>query len=237
MKIFIDPGHNYSGADTGAVGNNLREQDISFYISKKLERLFINNKDEVKLSRQKLTDSIGSTVSESIAERCAAANEWDADLFISIHTNSGGGTGSEVLVYSLEGKAAEIAARVEKELTTNLVLADRGVKARPDLGVLRGTKCPAILVETAFIDTPHDAKLLRENQQDFADAIFTGVTGKAVPSEIHELTKPNDIVWEFSYRGIVEDTDGMLREMEDEPNGRLYWLARKALQYIRERGV
>lgn len=237
MKVFIDPGHNYSGADTGAEGNNLREQDISFYISKKLERLFLNNSDEVKLSRQNLTDNLGSTVSESIAKRCAEANEWGADLFISIHTNSGGGTGSEVLVYSLEGKAAEIAERVEKEITTKLVLANRGVKARPNLGVLRGTKCPAILVETAFIDTPYDAKLLRENQQDFADAIFTGVTGKAVPGDIRELKNANDIVWEFAYRGIVNDPDGMLREMDEEPDGRLYWLARKALQYMRERGV
>ena len=33
MKIFIDAGHNYSGADTGATGNGLKEQDITFYVS------------------------------------------------------------------------------------------------------------------------------------------------------------------------------------------------------------
>ena len=31
-KIYIDPGHNASGADTGAVGYGLKEQDVSVQI-------------------------------------------------------------------------------------------------------------------------------------------------------------------------------------------------------------
>lgn len=50
---------------------------------------------------------------------------------------------------------------------------------------------------------------------------------------IQELVKPNDIVWELGQRGIVDDTKGMLNEMAKYPNGRLYWLARKMLHYIR----
>lgn len=50
---------------------------------------------------------------------------------------------------------------------------------------------------------------------------------------IQELVTPNDIVWELGQRGIVTDTQGMLNEMLANPNGRLYWLARKSLQYIR----
>jgi N-acetylmuramoyl-L-alanine amidase CwlA len=50
---------------------------------------------------------------------------------------------------------------------------------------------------------------------------------------VRELTTPNDIVWELGHRGIVTDTKGMLDEMNKDPNGRLYWLARKMLHYIR----
>ena len=35
---------------------------------------------------------------------------------------------------------------------------------------------PAVLVETAFIDNPDDAKLLVEREDDFARAIARGVT-------------------------------------------------------------
>ena len=49
-----------------------------------------------------------------------------------------------------------------------------------------------------------------------------------------ELTTVNDIVWELGNRGIVTDKEGMLEEMAKNPDGRLYWLARKATHYIRK---
>jgi hypothetical protein len=54
---------------------------------------------------------------------------------------------------------------------------------------------------------------------------------------IPELTTANDIVWELGHRGLVTDTKGMLEEMNENPNGRLYWLARKMLNYIRQKGI
>ncbi len=50
-----------------------------------------------------------------------------------------------------------------------------------------------------------------------------------------ELTEPNDIVWELASRGIVTDAAGMVGEMSNNRDGRLYWLGRKFVQYIRER--
>ena len=60
--------------------------------------------------------------------------------------------------------------------------------------------------------------------QDFKNRIY-----------VQELVTPNDIVWELGHRGIVSDTKGMLGEMKANPDGRLYWLARKMLHYIRTR--
>ncbi len=50
---------------------------------------------------------------------------------------------------------------------------------------------------------------------------------------IEEYTSINDIVWELANRGIVTDKEGMLKEMSENPDGRLYWLARKMLHIIR----
>ena len=58
---------------------------------------------------------------------------------------------------------------------------------------------------------------------------------KIMSKNIEEYTDINDIVWELGYRGIVSDTKGMKAEMTQNPNGRLYWLARKAVHYMRER--
>ncbi len=237
MKIFLDPGHNNSGGDAGAEGNGLKEQDITFEIAAKLKKLFVDHGYQVKMSRNASTDNVGDgSLNDSIRKRYQMSNDWGADLFISIHVNSGGGTGAETLIYSTGGKAEKYALRVQSAIVAQLGLKNRGVKVRSDLGVLRGTVAPAILVETGFIDNVRDAKLLREKQQEYADAIFEGVTGEK-PQYVKELTDINDIVWEYAHRGIVTDSEGMKEAMKAEPEGRLYWLARKALQYMRERNI
>ncbi len=51
---------------------------------------------------------------------------------------------------------------------------------------------------------------------------------------IEELTSVNDIVFEMLSRGIVTDTDLWLKKLEEDVNA--YWLARKAVHYIRKEG-
>ena len=46
-----------------------------------------------------------------------------------------------------------------------------------------------------------------------------------------ELTSVNDIVWEYAHRGIITDSALWLKKLEEDQN--TYWLARKALNYIR----
>lgn len=46
-----------------------------------------------------------------------------------------------------------------------------------------------------------------------------------------ELTEVNDIVWEYVHRNIISDTDLWLKKLKEDKNA--YWLARKALNYIR----
>ena len=50
--------------------------------------------------------------------------------------------------------------------------------------------------------------------------------------EDDELTEINDIVWELAHRGIVSDSDLWVVKLKEDVNA--YWLARKAVKYIRE---
>ena len=121
---------------------------------------------------------------------------------------------------------------MQKSIVTRLKTADRGIKERADLGVLRLTSCPAMLIETAFIDNAADSVLLRDRQNDFALAIYEGVTGE---SALVELTAVNDIVWELAERKIITDKELWLKKLGEDMNA--YWLARKALNYMRERNI
>lgn len=51
--------------------------------------------------------------------------------------------------------------------------------------------------------------------------------------KIEEYTDIDSIAWDLNHRGIVTDKQGLIDAVKAEPNGRLYWLARKALHYIR----
>lgn len=48
---------------------------------------------------------------------------------------------------------------------------------------------------------------------------------------VSELTKVNDIVWEFSHRGIITDKELWMKKLEEDKNA--YWLARKTLHALR----
>ena len=234
MKIFIDAGHNFSGVGTGAVGNGLKEQDITFYISDKLKGLLISAGHEVKMSREKLKDNLGATVTDGLYKRANMANEWGADLFVSIHCNAfnGKAQGTETLVYSLEGKSVPHAKKIQKAIVKSLGTKDRGIKARPGLVVLKKTSMPALLVETAFIDNKEDALLLKNKQEDFAKAIYEGIVGEKVKESQKELTSVKDIVEELQRIGIITDADLWMKKLNEDENS--YWLARKTLNYIQK---
>ncbi|MCL2350872.1 MAG: N-acetylmuramoyl-L-alanine amidase [Defluviitaleaceae bacterium] len=175
-KIFIDAGHNFSGFNTGAVANGLREQDITFDVAKYLGELLEAAGLDVKLSRPTLQTNLGWDNGSSVNTRWQMANAWGADYFISIHANAGGGTGAETLYFSQ--KSLEFAQTVQDVYSEEMGLRNRRIWRRDDIGVVRWTNMPSILVETAFIDSPAqnpDVEILRSKRLEMAKAIAKGV--------------------------------------------------------------
>ena len=61
------------------------------------------------------------------------------------------------------------------------------------------------------------------------------LSGASANSPVTELTTVNDIVWELAHRGIITEKDLWLKKLEEDKNS--YWLARKIVKFLRERGV
>ncbi len=174
MKICIDAGHNHSGWDTGAEASGLKEQDITYAIALFLQKQLQENGIETVMTRESSTQSLGNSINSSLKKRAEISNRENCDYFVSVHCNAGGGTGTEVLVVKKGGQAEQLAGFVLSKLTETFSLRSRGVK-EANLLVLRETKCPAILVETAFLDHPSDALLLATKQEEIASAIALGI--------------------------------------------------------------
>ncbi|ANZ99219.1 hypothetical protein BFC22_03470 [Carnobacterium divergens] len=93
-KIFVDPGHG--GTDPGAVSGGVQEKDLNLSVSLKLQSLLESQGAEVIMSRT--TDKFIPlpTISSN-------ANASNADIFVSVHTNSAVASASGIETYSYSG--------------------------------------------------------------------------------------------------------------------------------------
>jgi N-acetylmuramoyl-L-alanine amidase len=107
-RVVVDPGHG--GSDTGTIGpNGLMEKDLVLDVARRLGALI----------EERLGAEVAYTRSEDVSvpleERTALANQKNADLFLSIHANSGvaSAAGSETyyLNFTTSRSAMDVAAR------------------------------------------------------------------------------------------------------------------------------
>ncbi len=178
-KIYIDQGHNPENPNAGAVGNGLREQDVTYRVGQELATLLRRSGNwEVRLSRPTPETQLGTSNTSSLRARVNGANSWGADYFISIHTNASdnpNASGVEAYAYSRPSRAYELGEEIVDEIVDITGLRDRGMKVRPGLYVLKNTSMPAVLVELGFITNPGDATIMRDDPQLFAQGIYNGI--------------------------------------------------------------
>lgn len=168
-SIMLDAGHG--GRDPGAVYKGRQEKDDTLRLTLAVGEILQNNGVDVEYTRT--TD-----VYETPYQKAMEANEAGVDFFVSIHRNSFPADnevmGVESLVYDLSGIKYEMAQNINAQLET-VGFVNLGVKARPNLVVLKRTKMPAVLVEAGFINSDTDNRLFDENFDDIARAIADGV--------------------------------------------------------------
>ena len=150
-KIYINPGH--SDKDPGAVGFET-ERQLNVKTAKYMDAYLKENYECLT----KTTPGSNNSPLETARE----ANQWGADLFVSIHNNAGGGDGYEALVYS---EAQVPLGKLFEQYVKAAGQNSRGVKLRPGLTVLNMTKMPTVLNESAFVDNEKDIADWNEDEE------------------------------------------------------------------------
>ncbi|GAB6100190.1 hypothetical protein JCM16358_20690 [Halanaerocella petrolearia] len=171
-KIVIDAGHG--GLDPGAIGpSGVQEKVVNYQMSKKVNQLLKQEGFRTKMARR-------GDKFHTLSNRANQANNWSADLFVSIHANSNSnsrvnGTSTYAHWYASEENWA-LAWYVQSELIKRIGLEDDGLKAA-NFAVLRETDMPSILVETAFLSNPREERLLSNSsfQNQVAKGIVAGI--------------------------------------------------------------
>jgi len=164
--VVLDPGHQPSGADTGASGNGLREQDVTLAICRELRPLLQYNSFTVVMTRDgDFVNGPHSTTLESLQTRVNIAENAKADLFVSVHIDAfdGPASGQTVLIAGTGGRAEQAANKIYTQINKVTGWPNRGVKVQ-NIMVLRETSMPAILTENGFITSPSDSAKLKDHK-------------------------------------------------------------------------
>ena len=211
MKIAVRGGHTEKATGASALIDELTEdRKVKDAVIKYLRKLGYEVLD--------VTPPVNytSSISADLAYGVNKANEWGADLFISIHFNKAynsynGALGSEVCVYSEH----EIAQRVVNTLGA-LGFKNRGQKVRTNLYELKNTKMKAMIVETCFVEATEDVELYKKLGADaigkaIAEAIVNDkVSESDTPVKKEEVSKP--------VQAPVSNTDDWVARLQAECN-------------------
>lgn len=122
------------------------------------------------------TDDTSGKTDVSLSERVKRCNNYKPDLFVSIHHNAGGGTGTEVYWHTYgTAEDKKVAGIVAPKLASKTGMRNRGVK-QAQFAVL-GCNATAILVEGGFMDTKADYEIITSDkgQQQYAEAVAESI--------------------------------------------------------------
>lgn len=161
IRIAVSKGHNvYNNNvfDNGASGNGKREAhelDKTVDILIPMLRSQGHYVADVTPKNEHFKNS-----KEAHEERARRVNEGNFDIYIDVHLNAGGGTGSEMWVYAPRGVSYDYARKILNGMVSNTRLRNRGIKVKPTMWSLSMTKCPAIIVEGGFIDSKEDMDII-----------------------------------------------------------------------------
>lgn len=165
MRIIINAGHTKLGAGTGAVGKlveSVENRKIAYELMKQLAETDIE-----------VIPAVFDRSDNNLKQAVNLSNDNSADLFVSIHLNSGGGHGTEV--YTWKGNQTARAKKVLKNLN-GLGFANRGIKDGSALYVIKNTKCEALLIEVCFVGSEIDYTLYKSHgYAQIANAIVSGI--------------------------------------------------------------
>ena len=104
------------------------------------------------------------------------SNNFRADIHVAIHSNAGGGVGTEVLTYGPNTNSERLGQALYNQIAPLSPGVDRGVKYNPNLiEVGNYVKATSALIEIAFHDSQADATWIVTSHQSIANGLYKGI--------------------------------------------------------------
>lgn len=177
IGVIIDAGHG--GIDSGAVGNNLQEKDLTLEVSKYIYNRLKELGIPTKMTRE---EDIYLPKQDRIEKVLSLYNNSPNTILISNHINAGGAEGAEV-VYSLKNNptlAQLILNNIKEKGQISRKIYQRRLPENPNKDyyyILRESgNTEPVLIEYGFIDNKKDSDKLKNNIIDYGEGVVKAIT-------------------------------------------------------------
>lgn len=188
MKIAVRGGHNFQAKGASALIDETTED-------RKVYKSVVEN---LKLAGHNVLDVTPGNcdVDTDLYLGVKKAEEWGAELFVSIHFDKAydtyaGALGTATWIYGTGGQAEVFAKRIVDSVANGTGLKNRGVRVNSKLYELRKTTMPAIIVEVCFCEATEDVRIYEEKGANLVGKLIAeGICNNSVENTVEE-TKPN----------------------------------------------
>lgn len=163
-RIYISPSTQERNLGVGPFGTEEAEMNkISGFL---VALLFKDGRFTVKYNLPSM----------DVAQIAVDSNNFKADLHLPIHSNAGGGEGTEVFAYGPGTESERFAKALYNQIAPLSPGKDRGIKFNPGLyEVGDRVNATAALIELDFHDSAKGATWIAYNHQSIANALYRGI--------------------------------------------------------------
>lgn len=189
-SIYLSPSTQENNVGAGSYGTEERRMnEIMDLIENQLRGKYILYRNRPEMSLQQVV---------------ADSNAKNPDLHFALHSNAGGGEGTECWICAKGGQAEKFANLLQAKVGALTPTADRGVKVSTTLTEVNKTRAPAVILEIDFHDNAQAAEWIVNNKAAVADACVQAIMeffGDSVPEQPEE--KPMEKWYEKELREAV----------------------------------
>ena len=164
QRVYISPSTQESNIGAGTFGSEESQMNkISEFL---VAFLYKDGRFTVKYNLPSM----------AVAQIAKDSNNFKADIHVAIHSNAGGGEGTEVYAYGPGTNSERLAKCLYDQIAPLSPGADRGVKYDPRLVEVGNTvNATSALIELAFHDNQADATWIVNNYRAIAEGLYRGI--------------------------------------------------------------
>lgn len=160
VKVYINPSVQIANLYTNNLGTEAEHMNDIAYLMKK------------ELSTIEHIDLMCNLDYLSLSKSVAQSNSFGADIHLALHSNAGGGKGSEIFTTT----SHQFASWIYDDFNTIGNFNKRGVKDGSKLYEVRNSKAKdKALLEMLFHDNLNEAKFIVNNKQKIADTLVDSI--------------------------------------------------------------